>query len=61
MTEGERKVLNKAIADLQTGLLNSAPKSYLRIMAWQAKESLIDLLDGRSNDNLDTTRSNSNT
>jgi hypothetical protein len=53
MTEGELKLVRKAIADLQTGLHFNAPKSFLRIMSWQAKEALTELIERNHDDNLD--------
>lgn len=57
MTDGELKLLNKAVADLELGLIRNAPKAYLRIMAWQAKMTLNELIERKHDDNLDTTRS----
>jgi len=53
MTEGERKLVRKAVADLEQGMHFNAPKSFLRIMSWQAKETLIELLERQHDDNLD--------
>jgi len=53
MTDEELKLLRKAVADLETGLHFNAPKSFLRIMAWQAKESLNELIERQHDDNLD--------
>jgi hypothetical protein len=61
MTGEELKLLKKAVADLELGLQRNAPKAYLKIMAWQAKLTLNELIERKHNDNLDTTRSDSNT
>jgi hypothetical protein len=53
MTEGELKLVRKAITDLETGMHFNAPKSFLRIMSWQAKETLTELLERQHDDNLD--------
>jgi hypothetical protein len=53
MTEGELKLVKKAVADLELGLQRNAPKAYLRIMAWQAKLSLNELIERNHDDNLD--------
>lgn len=47
MTESELKKLKKAVADLEAGLHFNAPKSFLRIMAWQAKEAINEILNNR--------------
>lgn len=52
MTDDERKLLRKAVADLETGLHFNAPKSFLRIMAWQAKEILNELIERKQDDNI---------
>ena len=61
MTGEELKLLNKAVADLELGLIRNAPKAYLRLMTWQAKLTLNELLERKHDDNLDITRPDSNT
>jgi hypothetical protein len=53
MTEEELKLVRKAITDLEAGMHFNAPKSYLRIMSWQAKETLNELMERQHDDNLD--------
>lgn len=53
MTEEELKLVKKAITDLEAGMHFNAPKSYLRIMSWQAKETLTELMERQHDDNLD--------
>ena len=53
MTQDELKLVKKAINDLETGMHFNAPKSFLRIMSWQAKETLNELLERQHDDNLD--------
>ena len=53
MTEEELKLVRKAITDLEAGMHFNAPKSYLRIMSWQAKETLTELMERQHDDNLD--------
>jgi hypothetical protein len=51
MTGEELKLLKKAVADLELGLIRNAPKAYLRIMAWQAKLTLNELIERQHDDN----------